>query len=231
MSYATVTQPTCTEPRPAPSREERILAHKDLARRLALRMAGRLPASVDLDDLIGAGLLGLLEAVDRFEEGRGIPFEAYARTRIQGAILDVLRAEDHLSRRERRKGREADHAEEKARARLKRELTADEVGRVRKGVPPTLPHGLAFVPFDDEAAHAGERPDAFDAVSQGETSAVLQAAVASLDARDQLVLSLYYEQELTYREIGAVLDVTESRICQLLRAAHGRLRERLQHLV
>ena len=83
--------------RGAQKREALIRAHTGLARSLALRLAGRVPASVDLDDLVGAGLLGLLDAVDRFDESRAIPFEAYARTRIQGAILDALRAEDHLS--------------------------------------------------------------------------------------------------------------------------------------
>ncbi len=215
------------------TREDRILAHAGLAKRMALRMAGRLPASVDLDDLIGAGLLGLMDAVDRFEEERAIPFEAYARTRIQGAILDALRAEDHLSRRDRRRGREADKAEEKLRAQLRREPTADEIRKARKGVQQTLPHGLAFVSFDEETSDAGiltdeDADDAFSKVAQSETSAALKAAIERLDERDRLILSLYYEQELTYREIGAILGVTESRICQLLRAGHSKLREMLE---
>ena len=195
-------------------------------------MAGRLPPSVDLDDLIGAGLLGLMDAVDRFEEERAIPFEAYARTRIQGAILDALRAEDHLSRRDRRRGREADKAEEKLRAKLRREPTHEELRKARKGVEQTLPHGLAFVAFDEEATGPAlgdeEASNAFDRIAAAETSQALKAAVGTLEERDRLILSLYYEQELTYREIGSILGVTESRICQLLRAAHGKLQEKLQ---
>jgi RNA polymerase sigma factor for flagellar operon FliA len=173
-------------------REERILAHKGLARQMALRMAGRLPSCVDLDDLIGAATLGLLDAVDRFDDTRAIPFEAYARTRIQGAILDALRAEDHLSRRDRRKSREADLAEDKLRNRINRSPS-----------------------------------DAFAVLAMSQSHAQLRAAVAALPERNRLILSLYYEQELTYREIGGILGVTESRICQLLRAAHTRLKAEL----
>jgi RNA polymerase sigma factor for flagellar operon FliA len=230
MSYAIGSEARREQVLPG-AREQRILDHAPLAKRMALRMAGRLPACVDLDDLIGAGLLGLLDAVDRFEEHRAIPFEAYARTRIQGAILDALRAEDHLSRRERRRGREADKSEERLRAKLRREPTADEVRKARRGVPPTLPHGLAFVAFDEEAAvrEDDDGPyDPFRSVSAAETAQALRAAIETLDERDRLILSLYYEQELTYREIGAILGVTESRICQLLRAAHGRLRGQLE---
>src|SRR5471030_1832534 len=176
MSYALGNEARATST--SSTRQERILAHAGLAKRMALRMAGRLPASVDLDDLIGAGLLGLMDAVDRFEEERAIPFEAYARTRIQGDILDALRAEDHLSRRDRRRGREADKAEEKLRASLKREPTGDEIRKVRKNVPPTLPHGLAFISFDEEAGETAfaaddEHADPFTRVSASESSVAL----------------------------------------------------------
>jgi RNA polymerase sigma factor FliA len=212
------------------NREERILAHKGLARQMALRMAGRLPSCVDLDDLIGAATLGLLDAVDRFDDSRAIPFEAYARTRIQGAILDALRAEDHLSRRDRRKSREADLAEDRLRNRLKREPSADEVHNVRAGVPRSLPHGMVFISIEDadDSLLADRTPtDAFAALSMSQSHAQLQSAVGGLPERDRLILSLYYEQELTYREIGGILGVTESRICQLLRSAHTRLKAEL----
>jgi len=220
---------TITPARRAQKREALIRAHTGLARSLALRLAGRVPASVDLDDLVGAGLLGLLDAVDRFDESRAIPFEAYARTRIQGAILDALRAEDHLSRRDRRRNREADRAEDRLRAKLGRELSTDECHKVRRGVPRALPHAQAFVPIEDaDDGSLATEQDAFARVAARQEQARLRELVARLPARDRTVLSLYYEEELTYREIGAVLGVTESRICQILRGLQRKLREELE---
>src|SRR5256885_12114875 len=170
----------------AEERDALIRAHRGLARNLALRLAGRLPSSVDLDDLIGAGVLGLIDAVDRFDASRAIPFEAYARTRIQGAILDALRAEDHLSRRERRKSREADRSEDKVRMKLGRELTADESHRARRGVPRSLAHSQAFVNVDDaDDGSLGEEESAFARVAAMQDHARMRQSVARLSEREQ----------------------------------------------
>jgi len=209
-------------------RRERILAHTALAKGIALRLAGRVPKSVEIDDLVAAGMLGLIDAADRFDESRGIPFEAYSRRRIQGAILDALRAEDHLTRRERRNGREADRSEERMRLRLKRELTVEEMHQARRGIPRTLPHSQTFVPVEDvDDGTLDTSLDAFARLSTAEDIGQLRDAIAALPERERQIIALYYEEELTYREIGSILGVTESRICQILRGVQRKLKEQL----
>ena len=207
-------------------RETLIRTHAGLVRRIALGFAARVPPSVELQVLLGAGFLGLLDAVDKFEGARSVPFEAYARMRIQGAIQDSLRAGDRLSRRERRCGREADRAEEKLTRTVGRELSADEASEVRGGVPRMLRQTEAFVALEDahERVLASEE-DVFSMVAAAEQREQLRAALGALSERDRTILSLYYEEELSYREIGGMIGVSESRICQIVGGLHRKLRD------
>jgi len=212
-------------------RQQRILGSLPAARSVAQRISRKLPHGVDLDDLIGAASMGLIEAADRFEGNRGVPFEAYAHRRMQGAVLDALRTEDHLSRRSRRQLREADAAEGLLCRKLGRALSADEQRSVRRGEPVAQPRSRVFLPLDECAPLAsGEAPgnDALADYVKAESLHGLRTAVSSLADRERLVLSLYYERELTYREIGVVLGVTESRVCQIVRAIHARLQALLE---
>lgn len=210
-------------------RDRRVAEHLPLARRLALRLSTKVPSTVDVDDLISAGTEGLLDAASKYNATRGVPFEAYARTRINGAMVDMLRADDHATRSERRRERAAGAAERSMRRELGRELTSEEQSGLRGGTAPALARARAFVTLDDcgDVLEQTVAIDAFEALSRSQTRARLVEAIRSLAEREQTILSLYYQEELTYREIGAALGVTESRVCQVLRSIHATLRERL----
>lgn len=186
------------------ARDQRIEEHLTSARNVALRARRKVPRAVCTDDLVSAAVVGLIEASDRFDEARGVPFAAWAQRRMQGAVLDLLRSEDTLSRNDRRRCREAGNA---------------------AAAPVAAPVLVHFDELEEQVASDGS--DAFDACAAAEDAQQLRAALSRLKERDRLVLSLYYEQELTLREIGVVLGVTESRVCQILRALHAALRAEL----
>ncbi len=191
---------------PAPAaltRNQRILDNMPLVKRLARMVAARVPSRVSLDDLVGAGMLGLVLAADRFDGVRGVPFETFARWRIHGALLDFLRGEDPLTREARRRLRESQ----------------------RSGTDGGEPQ---FVDVDAIADRLSlDTPQSYDA-----TDAIarirLRKIVATLPDGDRKLLDLYYGEEQTLREVGAVLGVTESRICQRLSAILSRVRTSLK---
>jgi RNA polymerase sigma factor for flagellar operon FliA len=236
----------------APS--ELLAQHAPLVRRLALQLIARLPASVELDDLIQVGMMGLLDAAEKYQDDQGAKFETYASQRIRGAMLDELRANDWVSRGLRKSSRGVSMAvraqEQKlGRAPNEREI-AQELELPLEAYQQLLNeiHGCQLVYYEDFDRGDGEnrennfldRQDHGDRVladepltqlMQGDFRRQLVAAIGELPEREQLLLSLYYDEELTLREIGAVLDVTQSRVCQLHSQAISRLRASLAALL
>jgi RNA polymerase sigma factor FliA len=226
---------------PAPDLEALVRKHADLVKRIAYHLAGRLPPQVEIADLVQAGMMGLLEAAQHYASDRGASFETYAGIRIRGAMLDALRKLDWAPRAVHRKARAAALALREVEARVGAEASDTEVAQ-QMGVPLSEYQqilrdalGCQLLRFsegeDGEESQLDRLPDnAPDpeglAVEESRRRA-LAAAVRELPERERLVLSLYYERELNLKEIGAVLHVTESRVCQL----HGQALLRLKALL
>lgn len=216
-----------------------------LVKRIAHHLLSRLPASVQVDDLVQAGMIGLMDAASRFEEGQGAKFETYASQRIKGAMLDELRANDWMPRTVRRAQRDIERAIGKLEHRLGRAPAEPEVAR-EMGLPLEAyqelladARGAQLIHFDSQ--DDGEDSDPFldrhladatsDPLEQVKDAHFRQALVEAIDTlpeREKMLMGLYYERELNFREIAAVLGVTESRVCQLHSQAVARIRARLK---
>lgn len=218
-----------------------VVRHAELVKRIAYHLAGRLPASVEVDDLIQAGMLGLLEAAANYTADRGASFETYAGIRIRGAMLDALRKLDWAPRSVHRKARAAAAAIREIEAEFGREARDGEIAQ-RMGVPLEEYHKITrdaascrIASLDDtngdEDSLLGrvedESADPFSDATEEGFRAALAKAIQELPDRERLVMSLYYDDELNLKEIGAVLKVTESRVCQLHGQALVRLKARL----
>ena len=229
-------QTDCVTPLPAamprPSRDELVAIGLPIVRRAAFRLARRLPPNVDVGDLIGAGSEGMLKAIDAWDAARAPSFEAYLDARVRGAILDELRASAGMTRHGRRRLTETARAVRKLEQRLGRAPEEDEIARelgLTLEVYQKLAEDLARGPA---LGRLGEDPDGVrsggagpgEVLLGGEQRALLLAALATLPQRQQQVLALYYQEECTQLEIGKILGVTESRVCQILGEATVRLR-------
>ena len=215
------------------SRDQLIREHTDAARRIALKMARRCPTWVAREDLIGASMLGLIEAADRYDGSREEPFISFAEHRIRGAVLDELRRGDIMPRRVRQLARKISAAI--------RELEKDgEVAtdqRIADALGVTLDDyraGLSelvhveMAPLDRESTLLVANDVAPDVqASHRETLQRVRGALATLVPRDMTILGLHYLEDMTFQEIAEMLHVTPSRVCQLLWRAIDRVRTQL----
>ena len=213
--------------------EALVMRHAELVKRIAYHLAGRLPASVEVDDLIQAGMLGLLEAAANYSEGRGASFETYAGIRIRGAMLDGLRKLDWAPRSVHRKARAVAKAIREIESEIGREARDVEVAE-RMGMKLSEYHRIvedsagcqisSLTTEEGEITLTDSSADPFRDVVDEDFRAALTEAIGGLPERERLVMSLYYDDELNLKEIGAALRVSESRICQI----HGQALVRLQ---
>lgn len=216
-----------------------VTRHAELVRRIAHHLAARLPPSVDVDDLIQAGMIGLIEAARQYDPTQGASFETYASIRIRGSMIDEIRKGDWVPRSVHRKVREAAEATRQVEQREGRAAQPAEVAAAMSIPLPDYQKLLegavrgqvlsfdAHVEETGEPRLAGDEPAPPKRLEQVEFQQALSEAIGHLPEREQLVLSLYYEQEMNLREIGAVLGVSESRVCQVHGQAMIRLRARL----
>ena len=225
---------------PAPDMDALVRKHADLVKRIAYHLAGRLPPQVDVEDLMQAGMMGLLEAAQNYASGRGASFETYAGIRIRGAMLDALRKLDWAPRSVHRKARAAAQALREVEALRGSEVNEADVAahmgvslpEYQRIVQDTL--GCQLLRLNDADGEDSALDRLPDAAPDPEASALdaslrqaIIEAIQALPERERLVLSLYYEQELNLKEIGALLKVTESRVCQLHGQALLRLKAQL----
>lgn len=225
----------------AAGHEQRVAEHIELVHRIAHHLMARLPASVQVDDLIQAGMIGLLEAARQFEGGQGATFATYAGIRIRGAMIDELRRSDWTPRSVHRNSRKIAEAIQTVEAREGRAARGVEVAE-ELGVPIDEYYtmlqdhaGAHLFALDDLGGTDGDADRVIEGaeaspsrtIEAGEFREELAAALGDLPERERLVLSLYYIEELNLREIGAVLGVTESRVSQIRSQAVIRLRARL----
>ncbi|MCS7235323.1 MAG: FliA/WhiG family RNA polymerase sigma factor [Armatimonadota bacterium] len=219
-----------------PSADERVTRYMGLVRAVVQRLAANLPPHVSREDLEGYGVVGLLEALQRYDPSQGVRFETFAWHRIRGAILDHLRSLDLAARSDRKTARRIERAHERLAAQLGREPSREELAAEVGLEPEVLDaelarlHTLVVTSFEELVARAAGPEPATDsggpeeAAERGELLEALRRGLQRLSERERLVLGLYYYEGLTLAEIGAILDLTESRVCQIQATALLRLR-------
>jgi len=231
-------------------RESLILEHMPQIKYIAQRISTKLPSHVELNDLVGTGVLGLLDAIEKFDPNRGVKFKTYAELRIKGAILDSLRNLDWAPRSLRKKSKDLEKIYHDLEQRLGRPATDKEICEVMEISLEEFYElvdqikGLNLGSFQEIAGQEDEKngdplvkyvPDApqmdpFFMFQKSEVKGILGTAIDTLPKKERLVISLYYFDELTMKEIGKVLGVNESRVSQLHTKAMLRLRSKLRKM-
>jgi len=233
------------------NREEVIKRYSPMIKYVANRIAMRLPPHIEVDDLISVGVLGLMDAISKYDSNRGAKFKTYAEFRVRGAILDELRAMDWVPRSIRQKASKVDKVLQELQAKLSRspedEEVAKEMGISLDQFHDTLNETKSIPIFSLEdlgiAKESGEQQSLLDCLAGKadadpqtqirltELKEIIAKAIDALPEKERLMVSLYYYEELTMKEIGAVLDITESRVSQIHSKAVYRLRTKLKAII
>ena len=228
------------------NKEEFVIEFAPLVKRIAYHMMAKLPASVQVDDLIQAGMIGLLDAIKRYEGSYGRQFESYASQRIRGSILDELREADWLPRSMRKKMRDVETTIRKLEQDLghppseqeladKLEISLNEYHKILQNA-----RGAQLIYYEDfqkddedpflDRFCVDSGGDPLEALLDENLRALLVKAIDNLPPREKQVMGMHYEQEMNLREIGEVMGVSESRVCQLHTQAVSRLRSRMRSI-
>jgi len=232
-------------------REAVVMEYAPMVKHIANRLAARLPASIQLDDLVQAGMIGLLEAMEKYDAQKGTKFKTYAEIRVKGAMLDDLRSKDWIPRSVRDNSDRLESAFSELRAENIDHPTDKQLAQQLGLKPRDLPEFLnkskpipllslenlgSFTASDErldilETLSDPEVDDAVDRLMGAEAQELLVQALEELPEKERMVLSLYYNEELNLKEIGAVLDVTESRASQLRTRAIAMLRSLMREYI
>jgi RNA polymerase sigma factor for flagellar operon FliA len=233
-------------------REQIVLEHTPLIRYIVNRIAVRLPSHIDLDDLHNTGVIGLMDAIEKYDPDKNCKFKTYAEFRIKGAILDQLRSLDWVPRSVRQKSRRLERAYGEVEQRLGRSASDDEVAD-SLGLQIDKFHellnqvrGISLVNLEEirgtnsDGDRTGTYADIIEDVNSENPFASLKLAemkqaiaqtIGALPEKERLVISLYYYEDLNMKEIGGILGITESRVCQIHTKAVLRLRAKLKSLL
>ncbi len=225
--------------------DELMTRYAPLVKRIAYHMLGRLPSSVQLDDMVQAGMIGLFEALKGYDMSRGASFETYARIRIRGAMIDEVRRGDWTPRSVYKKSRQLSEAIREVEEREGRDARDSEVAELLNIDMQEYNNlvkeaaGCQLLSYEDIVASGGSREEASASQSQGPYKELYEEdfkrglvdRIASLPERERLVMALYYEEEFNLREIGEILGVSEGRVCQIHGQALARLRARMSEWV